>query len=167
MSKSLWRRDVFWAGYLIFLAALFGLLQHRPMVRLGWQGELPAQIAKLREVRRDVQFQGVKTINLIQARILWERGALFIDARKPEEFAELHIQGAFNLPPHLFTEKDVELLVGLPKDRQIVMYCGQEACDNALKGAEKLQSQGFTQVMAFLGGFRAWDEAGYPVDTAE
>jgi rhodanese-related sulfurtransferase len=33
--------------------------------------------------------------------------------------------------------------------------------------AEKLQAMGFTRVEAFLGGFRAWDEAGYPVDTSK
>ncbi|MDI6853142.1 MAG: rhodanese-like domain-containing protein [Deltaproteobacteria bacterium] len=167
MKKSLWPGDILWAGYLLFLAAFFGVMQHRPMVSLGWQGELPAYIAKLREARRQVQFQGVKTVNLLQARALWETGALFIDARKPEEFAELHIEGAYNLPPDLFKNKDVQLLVGLPKDRRIVVYCGQEACDSALQAAEKLQSQGFTQVAAYLGGFRAWDEAGYPVDTAQ
>jgi len=165
MKKSVWVSDVTWAGYLLVLAALFGLLQQWPLVRLARQGDLPAHIAKLREARRQVQFQGVKTINLAQARALWEGGVLFIDARKPEEYSELHIQGAFNLPPHVFEEEGVSLLVGLPKDRQIVVYCGQEACDNALKAAEKLQAQGFTRVMAYMGGFRAWDEAGYPVDT--
>ncbi len=166
MKKSVWVGDVSWALYILFLAALFGLLQHWPMVRLSRQGQLPAYLAKAREARRHVRFQGVKTISLAQARSLWEGGVLFIDARKPEEYSELHIQGAFNLPPHLFEKEGVRLLVGLPKDRQIVVYCGQEACDNALKAAEKLQAQGFTKVMAFLGGFRAWDEAGYPVDTA-
>jgi rhodanese-related sulfurtransferase len=140
---------------------------HRPLVRVAWQGGLTAHLAKVRESRRQVQFQGVRTVNLPQAQALWERGALFIDARKPEEFSELHIEGAFNLPPEIFEKEGVELLVGLPKDRQIVVYCGQEACDNSLKAAEKLQSQGFTQVMAYIGGFRAWDEAGFPVDTIQ
>jgi rhodanese-related sulfurtransferase len=167
MKKSVWVSDITWALYILFLAVLFGLLQHRPLVRLARQGELPSYLAKLREARRQVEFQGVKTVNLAQARALWEGGALFIDARIPEEYAELHIQGAFNLPPHLFDKEGVRLLVGLPKDRRIVVYCGQEACDNALKGAEKLQAQGFTRVMAYMGGFRAWDEAGYPVDTTQ
>ena len=33
--------------------------------------------------------------------------------------------------------------------------------------AEKLQALGFTRVMAYIGGFRAWDEAGYPADTGK
>ncbi len=166
MKRSVWVSDAAWAFYLLLLAAFFGLLQHWPLVRLARQGELPAYLAKARQARRQVQFQGVKTISLAQAKAFWESGALFIDARTPEEYSELHIQGAFNLPPSVFEQEGAGLLVGLPKDRQIVVYCGEEACDNALKAAEKLQAQGFTRVMAFLGGFRAWDEAGYPVDTA-
>jgi len=165
MRKSTWQRDAAWALYILLLAAFFGLLQHWPLVRLARQGELPAYLARMRQARRQVQFQGVKTVSLVQARALWESGALFIDARKPEEYAELHIQGAFNLPPALFEKENVQLLVGLPKNRPIVVYCGEEACDSALKAAEKLQAQGFTNVSAFLGGFRGWDEAGYPVDT--
>jgi rhodanese-related sulfurtransferase len=48
-----------------------------------------------------------------------------------------------------------------------VVYCGQVSCDLALKVAEKLQALGFTRVMAYVGGFRAWDEAGYPADTGK
>lgn len=166
MKKSVWVSDVTWAGYLLVLAVLFGLLQHWPLVRLARQGELPAHLAKLREARRQVQFQGVKTINLAQAYALHEGGqVLFLDARKPEEYAELHIQGALNLPPDNWEALQQPPWTEMPKDRHIVVYCGQEACDNALKAAEKLQALGFTQVAAFLGGFKAWDEAGYPVDT--
>lgn len=167
MKRSVWVSDIAWALYLLLLAVIFGLWQHWSLVRLARQGDLPAYLARMREARRQVQFQGVKTVNLAQARILWENGALFIDARPPEEYSELHVQGAYNLPPQLMEKKDSQLLVGLPKDRQIVVYCGEEACDNALKAAERLQAQGFTRVMAFLGGFRAWDEAGYPVDTGK
>jgi rhodanese-related sulfurtransferase len=60
-----------------------------------------------------------------------------------------------------------EKVVGLNKDREIVVYCGQVSCDLALKVAEKLQALGFTRVTAFIGGFRAWDEAGYPADTGK
>jgi len=60
-----------------------------------------------------------------------------------------------------------EKVAGLARDREIVVYCGQVSCDLALKVAEKLQSLEFTRVTAFMGGFRAWDEAGYPADTGK
>jgi rhodanese-related sulfurtransferase len=50
------------------------------------------------------------------------------------------------------------------KTKEIVVYCSQESCDDALKLAKKLREAGFTRVSAFTGGFRAWDEAGYPAD---
>ena len=48
-----------------------------------------------------------------------------------------------------------------------LVYCGQVSCDLALQVAEKLQALGFTRVTAYIGGFRAWDEAGYPADTGK
>ncbi|MBW1991225.1 MAG: rhodanese-like domain-containing protein [Deltaproteobacteria bacterium] len=166
MKKSVWVGDLAWAGYLLVLAVFFGLVQHWPMVCLAWRGELPAYLAKVRESRRLVRFQGVKTVNLAQALALYEKGqALFVDAREPDEYAELHIKGAINLPPGDWEALDKPPWTEIPKDRPLVVYCGSKACDNALKVAEKLQALGFARVEAYLGGFRSWDEAGYPVDT--
>jgi rhodanese-related sulfurtransferase len=165
-KKPVWLSDLSWAGFLLGLAALAGLLQHWPLVHLARQGELPAYLDHVREARRQLLFQGVQTLSLEQTRALHAGGrALFIDVRRPGEFAELHVHGAVNLPPGTWDNLQGTPLEGLAKDRQIVIYCSQVACDDALKAAEKLQAQGFTQVAAFLGGFQAWDEAGYPVDT--
>ena len=46
----------------------------------------------------------------------------------------------------------------------MIVYCAHEDCHASLQVAELLQNHGFSQVAVFLGGFRAWDEAGYPVD---
>jgi rhodanese-related sulfurtransferase len=167
MKRGVWISDLSWAVYLLGLAVLFGLAQHWPLVQVARQGELPAFLTKLRQERREITFQGVRTINLTQAYAFWEEGqTLFLDARKPDDYAELHIEGALNLPPGSWENNpEITALAKVPKDRRIVVYCSQAACDDALKAAEKLQSQGFSQVTVFLGGFRIWDEAGYPVDT--
>lgn len=163
---SVWLGDVGWAAYLLFLAALVGVVLRWPLVQLAWRGEFDAHLTKAREARRQVQFQGVRIVNLAQARALWDEGqTLFVDARPVEEFAELHVQGAVNLPPGSWRQLQETPLAEVPKDRPLVVYCSQVACDDALKAAEKLQAAGFTQVMAFLGGFKAWDDAGSPVDT--
>ncbi|MEW6388755.1 MAG: rhodanese-like domain-containing protein [Thermodesulfobacteriota bacterium] len=160
------RQDLLWAGYLVLLAVAFGLLQHWPLVRLAQRGELSARLEQLRQQRREAQFQGVRTVNLAQAHTLWQEGqSLFIDTRDRQEYEELHIPGAINLSPDSWSELKSSPLLGVPRDRRLIVYCSQERCDAALKVAEKLQTLGFTQVMAFLGGFRSWDEAGYPVDT--
>lgn len=167
MSR-VWRQDLAWAGFILGLAVLFGLVQQWPLVRQSWRGELAPLLSQERNQRRQEQFQGVKTVNLLQAYALFEQGrARFIDARPADEYAELHIPQALNIPPSLLEAGVAEQVGGLAHDREIVVYCGQANCDLALKVAEKLQGLGFTRVTAYMGGFKAWDEAGYPADTSK
>ncbi|MFW6127064.1 MAG: rhodanese-like domain-containing protein [Thermodesulfobacteriota bacterium] len=137
------------------------------MVKVAFTGELAAFLEKHREERRALQFQKVKTISLESTYRLWgENKTLFIDARPAEDYRELHVDQAINFPPEKWDELKTSGLAGLKRDRQILVYCSNKSCDDALILAEKLQALGFSRVLAFTGGFRAWDEAGYPVDTS-
>jgi rhodanese-related sulfurtransferase len=162
-----WRQDLAWAGFILGVGMLLGLMQHWELVHKSWQGELTPLLSQMRDQRRAEQFQGVKTVNLAQAYALFQQGSLFIDARPADEFHELHVPKSLNITPDMVEAGLAEKVAGLARDREIVVYCGQVSCDLALKVAEKLQSLGFTRVVAFIGGFRAWDEAGYPADTGK
>jgi rhodanese-related sulfurtransferase len=166
--RRLFLADLAWAALILVLAASFGVLEHWNLVRISFRGELKTALEKLRAEQRQVKFQGVMTISLPQAYEIFQKGeALFLDARPGEEYAELHIPGALNLTPEGLEKGEGRAVETLPQDRQIVVYCGQIDCDAALKVAEKLQSLGFTRVSAFLEGFSAWDQAGYPADTSK
>ena len=52
----------------------------------------------------------------------------------------------------------------LPKDREIVVYCGGPTCRQSRLAAEKLATLGFTRVSAYEGGLEAWKESGHPVE---
>lgn len=164
--NRVWRHDLAWAGFILGASVLLGLVQQWPLARQAWRGELATLLSQARNQRRAEQFQGVPTINLAQAYARFQQGqALFIDARPADEFAELHVPKALNITPDMAEAGVAGKVAGLARDREIVVYCGQVSCDLALKVAEKLQSLGFIRVTAFVGGFRAWDEAGYPADT--
>ena len=60
-----------------------------------------------------------------------------------------------------------QAMAGIPTDRDLVVYCGMSSCEAALRAAEKLQSMGYSRVQVFMGGFRAWDDAGYPADISK
>jgi len=165
--NRVWRQDLAWAGFILVAAVLFGLVQQWPLARQAWQGELAPLLSQVRNQRRAQQFQGVKTVNLAQAYSLFQQGSLFIDARPADEFNELHVPKSLNITPGMVEAGVADKVAGLDRDREIVVYCGQVSCDLALKVAENLQSLGFTRVAAFIGGFRAWDEAGYPADTGK
>ena len=167
MSR-VWRQDLAWSGFILGAALVFGLVQQWPLVSQSWRGELAERLSQVRDQRRQEQFQGVKTVNLAQAYALFQQGqALFIDARPADEFSELHVPKSLNITPDMVSAGVDEKVAGLAKDQEIVVYCGQVSCDLALKVAEKLQALGFTRVTAYIGGFRAWDEAGYPADTGK
>jgi len=146
---------------------ILGFMFHWPLVRASFRGNLTALLDQKRQERRELQFQGIKTLDLAQAYQVWQKKqALFVDARKAEEYRELHVQGAVNVPPETWAELLSSELMKMDRTREMVVYCSQESCDDALKLAKKFQAAGFSRVMAFTGGFRAWDEAGYPADTS-
>ena len=167
MTRVMWRRELAWAIGLLGLAVILGFMFHWPLVQASLRGNLIALLDQKRQERREVQFQGVKTLDLAQAYQIWqEKRALFMDARKAEEYQDLHVQGAVNVPPETWAELSSSELMKMAKTQELVIYCSQESCDDALKLAKKLRAAGFARVMAFTGGFRAWDEAGYPADTS-
>lgn len=79
-----------------------------------------------------------------------------IDVRTPEEFATGHIAGAVNIP--------VEELGGrldeVNKDQPVVVYC--RSGNRSAQAASILESAGHTGIYD-LGGIRAWQQAGFPV----
>jgi rhodanese-related sulfurtransferase len=167
MTRLTWPRELAWAIGLLGLAMILGFMFHWPLVQASLKGNLTPFLDQKRQERREVQFQGVRTLDLAQAYQAWEgKQPLFVDARKTEEFQELHVQGAVNVPPETWAELPTSELMKLPRTQELVIYCSQESCDDALKLAKKLREAGFSRVMAFTGGFRAWDEAGYPADTS-
>jgi rhodanese-related sulfurtransferase len=167
MTRITWRPELAWAFGLLGLALILGLSFHWSLVQASFRGNLTPLLDQKRQERRQAQFQGVRTLDLAQAHQIWQEGrALFVDARKAEEYRELHVQGAMNVPPETWVELSSPELLKMDRMRELVVYCSQESCDDALKLAKKLREAGFTRVLAFTGGFRAWDEAGYPADTS-
>ena len=168
MKLRQFRQDAAWAVLILGVAGALVMQAQWTLASLSWQGRLEEHLDQLRAARRQVQYQGIRTVNLEQAYHLFQQpGTLILDARDPEEYAELHVEGAVNLTlKKLEAEGPRALPEGNP-DRPILVYCGLKECDAALALAERLQKMGFTQVVVFLGGFRAWDEAGYPVDTKQ
>jgi rhodanese-related sulfurtransferase len=165
--RSTLRRELVWAVGLLSLAVILGFMCHWPLVQASLRGNLTTLLDQKRQERRTGQFQGIETLNLSQAYQIWqEKKALFVDARKAEEYQELHVQGAVNMPSETWAELSASELLKMAKTQEMVVYCSQESCDDALKLAQKLKAAGYIRVMAFTGGFRAWDEAGYPADTS-
>lgn len=85
---------------------------------------------------------------------------LLIDVREESEFAAGHIPGALHLGKGVI-ERDI--VANAPqKDATLVLYCGGGF--RSVLAGENLQKMGYTGVISMDGGWRAWKEAGHPVE---
>ncbi len=81
---------------------------------------------------------------------------VIIDARHGEDYAYEHIKGAISISPERVSSYSAEMLQGVPKSRQIVVYCQSVRCKFADTLAVKLDKLGFNRVAIYSGGWDDW-----------
>src|SRR3954463_13960 len=102
----------------------------------------------------------MKKISFEELKDMQDEGEDFvlINVLPGEVYDEGHIPESINVPlQDTEFEKEVENAVD-GKDREIVVYCASYDCDASKKAAEKLEKAGFTDVIAYEGGFKEWQE---------
>lgn len=83
-----------------------------------------------------------------------------VDVREQDEWRRGHLPGARLLGKGIL-ERDIEAAIPDP-GAAIVLYCGG-GYRSAL-AADALRQMGYTGVASMWGGWRAWTEAGLPVE---
>ena len=81
------------------------------------------------------------------ARKLVAAGAVVLDVRTADEYAEAHLPQAINVPVQELTNRigEVDKLVGSDKARPVVVYCA--AGGRAAKAKAQLEAAGFSNVV--------------------
>ncbi|HEX3532580.1 MAG TPA: rhodanese-like domain-containing protein [Gemmatimonadaceae bacterium] len=103
----------------------------------------------------------VREISVEETRRKLETGkARVIDVREESEWAAGRARGAEHLGKGVI-ERDIEARVP-DHDAEIILYCGG-GFRSALS-ADNLQKMGYRNVASMAGGWRAWQEAGGPVE---
>ncbi|HYF02678.1 MAG TPA: rhodanese-like domain-containing protein [Patescibacteria group bacterium] len=96
-----------------------------------------------------------KEIRYDQAKMLFERKVLFMDARPPHQHAEGNIPNSMNVDVQDF-ETNIPRIIGLPREQPIVVYCGGGTCDLSHELADRLATFGFKKVYIYTGGWEEW-----------
>ncbi len=109
----------------------------------------------------------MKYIEVDQAKVKFEQGVAFIDAREAHEYKAGHIRGAQHIAAATSADEIENALKTFPKDREIVIYCDGEECGASTTLANKLQGLGFTNLQIFFGGWTVWNTAGLPTSRGE
>ncbi len=94
---------------------------------------------------------------------MMQKGFVLIDVRSPEEHAQGFIPGTdFNIDFREIKTRHRE--IGAQLSDHIVVYCQSGHRSNI--AAETLADLGYSHVYNVSGSMNAWQEAGYPVETA-
>ena len=100
------------------------------------------------------------TVNETRQRMLSENGVRLIDVREDNEWEAGHAAGSLHLGKGII-ERDIETEVP-DKGTEVILYCGG-GYRSAL-AADVLQQMGYTNVFSMAGGWKAWKDAGAPVE---
>lgn len=86
-----------------------------------------------------------------------------INVLPEEQFRRRHIPGSENIPvsDKNFVQRVEETVGG--RDKPVVVYCANEACDASATAVQRLEQGGFREVYDYTGGVQAWEEAGQAV----
>lgn len=117
---------------------------------------------------------GAIVVDAAKAKSLMEAGAIMIDARVANEYAELHIKAAKNIPYKEKSEKtiaydatldsfDLTQLPGNP-NTPTIFACNGPECWKSYKAARAAIKAGYKHVYWLRGGLPEWQASGYPVE---
>jgi len=107
-------------------------------------------------------------IALPEAEELFKKGiATFIDARPVSEYEAGHIKGAKSLPYKEADWKFVEVMNGIPEEKDVITYCDGETCELSMELAVFLRNTGYKNVRVLSNGWTVWKQSGLPVESGE
>ncbi|HPT57810.1 MAG TPA: rhodanese-like domain-containing protein [Casimicrobium sp.] len=98
--------------------------------------------------------------NVRLTHLLNREGATALDIRETKEMDGTKLIGAVHIPLSQLKERAASL--SLDKSKPVVVYCARG--QRGPLAASDLKAAGFTQIFNLTGGFKAWTEAGLPVE---
>lgn len=102
----------------------------------------------------------VPTVDLQGVRKLLERGGQLVEVLPREEYDELHLPDAINLP---LKELDAQHARRLDRERPVVVYCWDALCDMSPRAATRLDQLGF-EVFDYALSKVDWMAHGLPME---
>ena len=102
----------------------------------------------------------VKDVGTLEATRLINSNALLVDVRETQDYEGGRLPKAVHIPLSQLESRSGEL--GKLKDRPVVAYC--MTGNRSSLAAKILERAGFKDIYQLRGGYRAWKDAGLPVE---
>lgn len=107
---------------------------------------------------------GAKTVDLQQAKDLYDQGAVFIDVRDQQSWSLGHIEGSVNLDFNASEFAVLYISPDLDRSTPIVFYTSSALNIRSAMASFFASNWGYTNVYYFREGFYSWMAADYPVE---
>lgn len=125
----------------------------------------PRRIPWMQNWSRQVEEQAAKQkIDVIPLAVALEKfkagNNFFVDARSNEDFAKGHISGAVSIPFENVDQKFSTIIELIDGSGELVVYCSNRECDDALLLAIELQAIGASNLVLYIDGFDLWKKHG-------
>lgn len=106
---------------------------------------------------------GAATVNVEQAKELFDQGVPFVDVRTDKDWDAGRIPGAEHLElKSNFSKKNLGAFAGVTDP--VIFYCNGSKCLRSAEAAQQAIGWGYQRVYYFRDGFPAWQSAGYPIE---
>ncbi|MCV9960983.1 rhodanese-like domain-containing protein [Pararhizobium sp. BT-229] len=109
--------------------------------------------------------KGTTKIDAATTKRLHDRGVKLVDVRTALSFNRGHVPGAINLSVVEVLAKDT-LSKAVSKEEEVIFSCHGKYCGDSAYASAKALVWGFKNVYHFAGGFPAWEDAHYPVESS-
>lgn len=161
-SPGEWNRILLEAAVLLSLGVLLGLSLNYRLVSNVLSGRIAAPTSAPAPSGEESLLP--EPVTLEQVRELLAAGALAVDARDAEAYAETHLPGAVSLPLIDFEGQSSVFFEQVPRSTTLVVYCSGYGCPDSFDLSVLLLEAGYRDVRLFEGGLPEWSDAGLALE---
>jgi len=156
------------AGIIFSLGVVLGLSFNTQLVMDAFSGRLTA-VARVAEPVAGTEEPAAPMafpipVILDEVRELLQAGAMAVDARTAELYADGHIAAAVSLPLGEVDDLLAEFKRGVPLETTLVTYCSGFGCPDSFDLGVRLLEEGYVDVRVYEGGLPEWRDAGLPTE---
>lgn len=153
------RRILLEAAVIVLLAVVLGLSFNGRLLMNVFSGRLPQP-----QVEAEPRALLPVPADLAEVRQLAAEGAVLVDARAAELYADGHLPGARSLPLGEMDEHLEAFRQAVPTESVVITYCAGYGCPDSFDQGVRLLAAGWRDVRVFEGGYPEWRDAGLPVE---
>lgn len=127
-------------------------------LRLGTGEQASAEV---RPAAAPSPSDGIRRVTVNELHDAIARGeAVVLDVRPKSQYDAGHIKGTLWIPDNEISTRFNEV----PRDKLIATYCSCPTEHSSVRAAQRLKEKGITNTAALVGGYMAWQNAGFPVE---